>query len=607
MEPKQTEEALKESEARFRNAFDYAAIGMAIVGLEGEWLKVNRSICEIVGYSESELLNTTFQAITHPDDLEKDVNLMQQLLAGEIRYYHLEKRYIHKLGYTVWILLSGSLVRDTEGKPLYFISQIQDITERKLAEEKLRLSEERLHLALEASGEGLWDWNIVTGELYFSPQWLKMLGYEVAELAYHVSTWESLIHPEDRAWVMDKLNAHLKDDSLPYKFDYRLKTKSGEWKWIANYGKVVICDRNGMPLRMTGTHRDISDRKQAELALVYSRDLKEAIFNESTDAIFLVDNETLLNVDCNQRAVELFEVDSKNELLNIEGQSLQKYQFTDSELTSIVEEIRTHGFWSREQEYVTKKGRVFWGNFATKQIKVAGKIFNLGRVTDITSRKQADDKIRASLKEKEVLLREIHHRVKNNLQVIYSLLNLQSKYIKEEAILEIFKECKNRVRAMAMIHEQLYISKNMSQIQLNNYIKNLAQELFRSYKLPDSLITLCTELDENIFLDTDLAVSCGLIINELISNCLKYAFPQGRKGEVKVKAKLNSNNQLALIISDNGIGLPPQFDLKTLKHLGLRIVQVLSQQIGGEFKYESTNQGTEFKILLNYNLTNAQA
>lgn len=109
MEPKQTEEALRESEARFRNAFDYAAIGIAIVGLEGQWLKVNRSLCEIVGYSEPELLKTSFQAITHLDDLEKDLNLMQQLWAGEIRYYRLEKRYTHKLGYTVWILLSGSL------------------------------------------------------------------------------------------------------------------------------------------------------------------------------------------------------------------------------------------------------------------------------------------------------------------------------------------------------------------------------------------------------------------------------------------------------------------------------------------------------------------
>ncbi|MBE9227501.1 PAS domain S-box protein [Phormidium sp. LEGE 05292] len=602
MKPKQTEEALRESEARFRNAFDYAAIGMAIVGLEGQWLKVNRSICEIVGYSEPELLKTSFQAITHPDDLEKDLNLMQQLLAGEIRYYHLEKRYIHKLGYTVWILLSGSLVRDALGKPLHFIAQIQDITERKLAEEKLRLSEERLHLALEASGEGLWDWNIVTGEFYFSPQWLQMLGYEVTELPYHVSTWESLIHPEDQVWVMDKRNEHLKNDSLPYKFDYRLKTKSGEWKWIANYGRVVVRDRNGAPLRMAGTHRDISDRKQAELALIYSRDLKEAIFNESTDAIFIVDGETLLNVDCNKRAVELFEVDSKDELLNIEGQSLQKHRFLDTELTSIVAEIRERGFWTRELEYVTKKGNIFWGNFAAKQIQVAGQKFNLGRVTDITERKQADDKIRASLKEKEVLLREIHHRVKNNLQVIYSLLNLQSKYIQEESILEIFKDCKNRVRAMAMIHEQLYVSKDMSQIQLNYYIKNLAQELFRSYKLPASLITLHTELDENIFLDPDLAISCGLIINELISNCLKYAFPQGRKGSVQVTAKLDSENKLALIISDDGVGLPQDFSLETFKHLGLKIVKVLSQQINGEFNYESTNKGTEFKILINYNL-----
>ena len=134
---RKAEAKLRESEERFHGAFANAAIGMAIVSLEGRWLQVNRSLCEMIGYCESELLATTFQEITHPDDLETDLGYMRQLLAGEIPYYHLEKRYLHKQGHIVWILLSVSLVRDSEGNPLYFIAQIQDITERKLAESAL--------------------------------------------------------------------------------------------------------------------------------------------------------------------------------------------------------------------------------------------------------------------------------------------------------------------------------------------------------------------------------------------------------------------------------------------------------------------------------------
>ncbi len=141
---KQAEAKLRESEERFHEAFANAAIGMAIVSLDGRWLQVNRSICEMVGYSESELLATNFQEITHPDDLETDLGYVRQMLAGEIPYYHLEQRYLHKQGHVVWILLSVSLVRDSEGNPWYFVAQIQDITERKLAEYALRRNSEVL-------------------------------------------------------------------------------------------------------------------------------------------------------------------------------------------------------------------------------------------------------------------------------------------------------------------------------------------------------------------------------------------------------------------------------------------------------------------------------
>lgn len=143
IERKRAAEALRESEERFRSAFDYAAIGMALIHLDGRWMQVNHNVCALLGYTEVELYAISFQDITHPDDREADINYYQQLLAGNIRYYHLEKRYIHKQGHPVWVMLSVSLIRDAQGKPLYFVAQIQDINRRKQVEAELarRLAE----------------------------------------------------------------------------------------------------------------------------------------------------------------------------------------------------------------------------------------------------------------------------------------------------------------------------------------------------------------------------------------------------------------------------------------------------------------------------------
>ena len=195
------------------------------------------------------------------------------------------------------------------------------------------------------------------------------------------------------------------------------------------------------------------------------------------------------------------------------------------------------------------------------------------------------------MEEKELLLKEIHHRVKNNLNVISSLLNLQSKYIKDKAALEVFKESQRRARSMALIHKMLYQSVDLKCINFGEYIETLTEELFRTYATGDN-IHLKMDVGD-ILLDTNTAVPLGLIVNELVSNSLKHAFPDNRVGRISVE--FNKNNQYNFSVSDNGVGLPADFDYRKANSLGMRLVNTLVDQIHATMIVHQEN-GTCFKI-----------
>jgi PAS domain S-box-containing protein len=227
-ERRRVEAALRESEQRFRRSFRDSAIGMALVATDGRWLQVNRSLCEMVGYPQEELLEKTFQDITHPDDLEKDLDHLRRLLAGEIRTYQMEKRYFHREGHVVWILLSVSLVHDEEGEPLYFVSQIQDVSERKRAVEKIREAEERYRTLVERIP-------VVTymqqpGEpsrtTYISPQYESILGYSVEEVLSYPEHWVKILHPDDRERVLAE-DERTNRSEEPFVMEYRKIAKNG--------------------------------------------------------------------------------------------------------------------------------------------------------------------------------------------------------------------------------------------------------------------------------------------------------------------------------------------------------------------------------------------
>lgn len=282
---KYAEETLRQNAARLEFILAATEFGTWEIDLRSQpYVAAPRSPKHdaIYGYSSPlpEWSYDTFIAHIHPDDRPRVEASFEQTITT-YSDWQVECRIIRADSTLRWVWIGGSVYRDSEGQPLRLMGLIADISDRKEAEVALRESQQRLQMALEGSGGGLWVWDIPTDKDYLSPRWLEMLGYQQGELPQRSSSWEQLIHPEDKPWVLERLHAHLQDHSVPYKFEYRMRCQSGEWKWIANYGKVVSTDEQGNPLRLAGIHFDVSDRKRAEIAL---RD-RETELRLITDAV----------------------------------------------------------------------------------------------------------------------------------------------------------------------------------------------------------------------------------------------------------------------------------------------------------------------------------
>ncbi len=241
-----------------------------------------------------------------------------------------------------------------------------------------------------------------------------------------------------------------------------------------------------------------------------------------------------------------------------------------------------------------KDGREFPVEISLSPLETEEGIIVSAAIRDITERKRAEEQIRASLKEKEVLLKEIDHRVKNNLQVISSLLSLQARSVKGEQNRTLFRDSQDRVKSMALVHEQLYQSKDLAKIDFADYIEHLTTYLFRSYGVNSEVITLQINV-KDISLHVDTAIPAGLIVTELVSNALKYAFPAGQKGHIRIACRAATDGQVALMVSDNGVGLSKEMDFRKTDSLGLQLVCTLTDQLKGTIELDR-NGGTAFTL-----------
>jgi diguanylate cyclase (GGDEF)-like protein/PAS domain S-box-containing protein/hemerythrin-like metal-binding protein len=255
-----------EGAKRFRMVFEHTALPMVRNALNGEFIEVNDAWCGMFGYSREETLaqHLSWQQVTFPEDLDPGSMLVKQLLDGEIDKFRVEKRYMRKDGKVLWGILQVTLVRDDEGVPQYFISAIQDITERKQLERSLEDNLAILKMALEGAQEAVWEWDLVTGKAKFSTQYYTMLGYQPDEFAANQDEWLERIHPDERDAVIGKIKAEMEQNQDVYVAEYRMRAKDGRYRWIQGRGKVVSYDETGKPVRMVGINTDITERKLSE-------------------------------------------------------------------------------------------------------------------------------------------------------------------------------------------------------------------------------------------------------------------------------------------------------------------------------------------------------
>jgi two-component sensor histidine kinase len=262
-------------------------------------------------------------------------------------------------------------------------------------------------------------------------------------------------------------------------------------------------------------------------------------------------------------------------------------QFSDKRMDEIAKKAIT----CRAEE-LRVDGRVFTRDYIPLLVDGNWR-HHLWQYEDITERKENEEQIRRSLTEKEVLLKEIHHRVKNNLQIISSLMNLQSAQIRDDQMAQLFRDSDNRVRAMALVHERLYQSADLARIDFAGYVQDITNHLLRSYQTNLCNVRLKVDVDP-VSLNIDTAIPCALIIHELVSNALKYAFPDGRQGEIRVRLQ-GGSDELDLVISDNGVGFPKNVSFESSGSLGLTLVRSLTEQLKGKIGYGG-QAGTEFHI-----------
>ena len=730
-----SEDALRNTQKLFRALYEQAPVGIAIIDSRtGKFLDINDAYCRIIGYSRSRMLEMDFMKITHPDDLQEDLDNMGRLRAGEISRFQMEKRYFRRGGSVVWVSLTVVPLWRDAAEPMHHIAIVEDITERKRSEEALKASEQKFRnitenmpgmvlkyklnpdgsdellyiskgvadlfevsredavnnnkllwdcihkddleeyaVSIKESAENLSSWEqehrvqlpdgkvkwvytcgvpskqedggVIWDTLAFditerkrveaelerskvlleaTGRMARVGGWELDAETSAVSWTEEIyrIHgvpleyrpqlkealdfypPDDRKVLSEAIKRAL-DQGEPCDLELRFITAKGDPLWVRIISNPII--ENEKVTRLPGTFQDVTDRKNTELALKKSEERHKKISALATDYFYElnVDDERLIFIEWVSDSFERVTTYNRDEMKEFEKWMSKIHPDDLADLQQKTADLLANKPVVNEYRFKTRNGDTRWlvdrliPEWSEEQNRV---VKAYGAVRDITARKRTEEALQASLAQKEVLLREIHHRVKNNMQTIVGLLRMHARRIDDAQLTEIFNDCRDRIGAMSLIHEALYQSDDLAKIDFKAYLKKLCRNLAQAHDAGKRGVTL-TASAEDVSMNMDQGVAVGMVIAELISNAFKHAFPDGGGGTVSVGLDRPDGETVRLAVSDTGKGLPPDFDMSASSSLGMRLVWgAVTRELGGSI--EAANDGGA-KFVIRFKMGNS--
>ncbi|MCS3923615.1 PAS domain-containing sensor histidine kinase [Methanosalsum natronophilum] len=599
---------LKESEHIYRILVEESSDIIYTLSPTGIFTYVSPQWTQLLGHETDEVIGHPFAEFVHTEDVPVCFEYLKEIADGKKSEPKPEYRVQHKDGNWYWHTSTGSAYYDDKKNVSYFIGIASDITETKMMHNRIKEENERFRILSTISNTGVWHYYPENEYLLCSPEYFSMLGYDINEFSHFTEnnlnqTWINLIHPEDRAEASSKFQEFIDGGMVGiYENYFRMKHKNGSTVWVWSRGSaidnVANIDNNNNDLNenkiVLGTHIDVTAQKEYEKRLQKRENKYRSLVEQSVEMLYLHDMSGNF-IEVNRASVENTGY-SKDELLQMNVMDIDA-NFSFEEVVSMWNTWEYGKLQTFTSTHRTASGNTFPVEINVRKIKIDNEPYMMVLARDITEQIKSiefENKVR-ELEKKHLIVQEVHHRVKNNLQVINSLLNMQARSFDDERVLNAFKDSQTRIRSMSIAHEQLYGAQDLASVEISKYIHDIVNSVLRHYNNEEKDIELNLDSDE-IYLNMDYTIPLGLIINEIVTNSFKHAFTGRDDCKLTVKFKtINDNYQL--IVRDNGPGIPANLDIETLDSLGFKIIDLLVTQLSGKIDID-TSHGTCYKILI---------
>jgi len=580
-EQKSLEQALRESEGRYRLLAQNTSDVIWTMDLEGRTTYVSPSSTELTGYTPEETMDLPLDRALTPECAERVFLLIGEELKKpkeeRRRSLTMELQMYTKSGSVIDIEVTTSWLFDEKGEMIGIQGSSRDITARKKKEEALRVSESRFRALVENAPVTIITLNRHGTILFVNHTELGPPGKVIGTSVYdYIKPGRCDEFGEALSAVFEKREG----------VRLRMEMRRGD-------GTPAFFENQIGPVELGG---------RVVAALLVSMDITERMKAEENYRLVVENANTMILII--QDGILKYTNPMSPLITGYTPEELISRSFLDF-VHPADREIITERYMQNlggetvpqlyDYRILHKNGDIRWVSINGTLMEFEGRPAMLYFLTDITARKAAERMLTASLQEKEILLKEIHHRVKNNFQVITSLLSLQRRRITDPETAAIFDQSQNRIRAMSLIHEKLYQSKNLAGIDLAEYVSTLVHELYDNYRTSKGVVALRFSL-QSLIIDIEKAIPCGLILNELVTNAFKYAFPPDLMRHPSLSLSLRTQDgNVEMVVRDNGVGLPPEIELNRTGSLGLMMVPLLAGQLGGTIECER-GEGTSYTL-----------